>query len=67
MIRYLIQGYMLLVAAVSVIGLVYVYVFPDPAMKKSREGVAYFSPKVVNPDTDKPLTLDELIRHYRGD
>ena len=61
------QAYMYAVAILSLAGLVYVYAFPPQSMFSSREGVAHFSPKVAHPETGEPLTLNELVRHYRGD
>ena len=61
------QAYMIVVAAISVISLIYIYAFPPASMFKSREGVAYFTPKVAHPVTGEPLNANELIRHYRGD
>ncbi len=61
------QIYVLTVAAISVIALVYIYVFPPQSMRVSRDGVPHFTPWVEHPETGKPLDMGELIRHYRGD
>ena len=66
-VKRLTQIYMIAVAALSLVSLVYVYTFPPASMFASREGVPYFSPKVANPENNEPLTLNQLIRHYRGD
>ena len=67
LINRLTQAYMIAVSAISLVALVYVYVFPPQSMFVSREGVPYFSSKVAHPETGEPLALNELVRHYRGD
>ncbi len=66
-VKRLTQIYMLTVITLSLVCLIYVYMFPPASMFASREGVPYFSPKIVNPGSDNPLSINELIRHYRGD
>lgn len=67
MLERLTQIYVAVVALVSVAGLIYIYAWRPDSMFKTREGVAYFTPKVADPETGKPLNLRDLIRHYRGD
>jgi len=67
LLKHITQIYVALVSAVSVGALVYVYAFPPESMFKSREGVPHFTPKVMHPETGEPLSVGELIRHYRGD
>ncbi len=59
--------YVALIALVSLGSLLYVYRSPPQSLQKTRDGVPYFSPRVANPETGKPLDLGELIRHYKGD
>ncbi len=66
-VKTLTQIYMLAVASISIISLAYVYLFPPPSMFTTRENVPHFSPKIAHPETGKPIALDTLIRHYRGD
>lgn len=55
-----------LVTALSVATLIYVYAFPPPSLRADRDGVPYFTPPTVNPETDKPLGVDALVRHFKG-
>lgn len=55
------------VALVSIASLVYVFMFPPPSMRVTREGVPHFTPPVVNPATGRPIDVRDLVRHYRGD
>jgi len=56
-----------LVSVLSLASLAYVYVFPPPSMRVTRDGVPYFTPPVLHPETGKPLDLGELVRHYKGE
>jgi len=66
MITRLTQFYMLSVAIVSIVALCYIYIYPPQSMRSNRDGVPYFMPKVLNLETGQPMSVDELIRHYRG-
>ena len=61
------QFYVLIVSVVSVVALVYIYAYAPKSMFVSRDGVPHFTPRVAHPETGKPLSVGELIRHYRGD
>lgn len=61
------QIYVLIVSAVSVVSLVYIYAYVPKSMFVSREGVPHFTPSVAHPETGEPLSVGELIRHFRGD
>jgi len=36
---------------------------PD-SLRVSRDGVPFFTPKVINPDDGKSISVDELIQHF---
>lgn len=55
-----------LVALIGLGGMVYVFVTQPAYLHASRDGVPYFSPKVVNPMGGEPLKLGDLIRNYKG-
>jgi len=61
------QGYVAIVALASIVGLIYIYTVRPKSMFTTRDGVPHYTPRVINPDTGKPLDVGELIRHYRGD
>jgi len=56
-----------LIGAISLAILVYIYALPPESMRVSREGVPHFTPDVVHPETGKPIDINELVRHYKGD
>lgn len=61
------QLYIASVAIVTVATLVYVYVKPLHSMQVDRDGIAHFTPPVINPDTGDAIDLGTLVRHYQGD
>lgn len=68
MIRVLLmRGYVFLVTAISLGAIIYVFAYPPQSLQTTRDGVPFFTPPVVHPETGEPLDLGELIRHYKGD
>jgi len=59
--------YVGLVTLLSIGGLIYVYTAPMESMRVSREGVPYFTPPVINPETGEPVSVDTLVRHFKGE
>ena len=55
-----------LVALLSAAALVYVFVFPPPSLRVSRDGVPHFTPPTIHPVTGETLEVDRLARHYKG-
>jgi hypothetical protein len=58
--------YSILVALIGFGGITYAFVTQPPYLHATRDGVPYFSPKVVNPMGGKPLDLNDLVRNYKG-
>ncbi len=52
---------------VTVVGLAVMLIAPPTSTRLDRNGVAYFTPKVIDPATGKAVDLSVLVRHYRGD
>ena len=65
-LKVLMRTFIGLVALISLGGLTSVYSKPIDSMKKTRNGVPYFTPPVINPETGNPITIDALVRHYKG-
>ncbi|MEJ5211478.1 MAG: hypothetical protein WHV61_08635 [Burkholderiales bacterium] len=66
MARLLMRAYLALALAICGWGLWKVYVHPPASMKVTRDGVPYFTPPVIDPTTGKPVTVEALVRHYKG-
>lgn len=64
--RVLMRAAVALSAAVVVLGLAYVYVWPPAGVRVSREGVPLLAPPVAHPATGEPIPLEDLVRHYKG-
>ena len=52
---------------VTVVGLAAMLIAPPASTRVDVNGVAYFTPKVIDPVTGKAIDLSALVRHYRGD
>jgi len=63
----LFKVYILLVTAITLVGLLYVYVVPPSSMRIDRDGVEHFTPPVMHTETGEPVSLGRLMRHFRGD
>ena len=56
-----------LLAGVMTIGtFVYILAMPPAYLHRTRDGVAYFTPPVINPVNGKPLNVDRLAQYYKG-
>lgn len=53
--------------AVVVVGIGWTLVFPPQSLRVDRDGVPHFTPKVEHMITGEPVSMNELITHYRGD
>ncbi|PLX35119.1 MAG: hypothetical protein C0605_11285 [Hyphomicrobiales bacterium] len=63
---YVMRIYAGLVTLLTLAGLAYVIIAPPASLGVSRDGVPHFTPPVLNPETGKGISLDELVRHYKG-
>lgn len=55
------------VAVLTVAGLAYIYAVQPSYLRADRDGVPYFTPKVIHPVTEEAVDMGTLIRHYRGE
>lgn len=53
--------------AITLAGLAAMLIAPPASLRADRDGVAYFTPQVVDPATGKAVDMSVLVRHYRGD
>ena len=56
-----------LAAAATIGAFVYVLWTQPESLRVSREGVPFFTPPVVHPDTGEPITVDRLVEHFKGE
>lgn len=52
--------------AATVGSFVYLIAKPPAYLRATREGVPFFTPPVVNPVDGKPLSVNTLVRIYKG-
>lgn len=53
--------------AIVVVGLAWMLIAPPASMLVDRDGISHFTPLVEHPITGDPVSMNALIRHYRGD
>lgn len=53
--------------ALTVLALAAMLIAPPANLRADRNGVPYFTPKVINPATGETVSVNVLIHHYRGD
>ncbi len=52
---------------ISLGGIALMLIMPPPSMRTDRDGVPYFTPMVENPETGDAVSVNQLIRNFRGD
>jgi len=52
---------------VSVGGIAAMLIWPPQSLQTDRDGVPHFTPQVEHPETGEGVSVNTLIRHYRGD
>lgn len=59
--------YVYAISLVCAAALAYVYAMPPESLRVTRDGVPFFTPPVVNPESGEPLDMGELVRHFKGE
>lgn len=54
-------------AIISLGSIAAMLIMPPPSLRTDSDGVPYFTPQVENSDTGAAVSVNELIRNYRGD
>ena len=52
---------------VVVVGIGWTLVYPPQSLRVDRDGVPHFMPQVEHMITGEPVSVNALIKHYRGD
>ncbi len=52
---------------ISVGGIAAMLIMPPPSLRIDRDGVPHFTPLVENPETGAAVSVNDLIRNFRGD
>ncbi len=67
MARLLMRVYLALAVTACLWGLFRLYEHPLQSMKVTRDGVPYFTPPVIDPATGQTVSVETLVRHYKGE
>ena len=52
---------------ISIGGIAAMLIVPPPSLRVDRDGVPHFTPRVENSETGAAVSVNDLIRNYRGD
>lgn len=52
---------------VVVVGIGWTLVAPPQSLRVDRDGVPHFTPQVEHMVTGEPVSVNALVKHYRGD
>ena len=52
---------------ISFVVLSYILLAKPVYLKADRDGVPYYTPQVIHPETGDSVSLGELIRHFKGE
>lgn len=63
---YFMRIYAGLVTLLTLTVLAYVIISPPASLRVSRDGVPHFTPQVLNPETGNGISVDALVRHFKG-
>lgn len=56
----------ILVSILTVASFTYIFWKQPESLRVSRDGIPFFTPDVIHPDTGKPISVDELVEHFKS-
>ena len=56
-----------LATAITLGSFAYILWQQPESLRTTRDGVPYFTPAVIHPDTGEAITIEELVEHYKGE
>jgi hypothetical protein len=55
----------LIVSLITVGSFTYILWKQPESLRLSRDGVPFFTPQVIHPDTGEIISVDELVEHFK--
>ena len=55
-----------IVSIMTVVSFAYIFWKQPESLRVSRDGIPFFTPDVIHPDTGKPVPVSELIEHFKS-
>jgi hypothetical protein len=55
-----------LAAAITIGSLGYILWAQPESLRMTRDGVPYFTPAVIHPDSGEAIPMEVLVEHYKG-
>jgi hypothetical protein len=55
----------LIVSLITVGSFTYILWKQPASLRQSRDGVPFFTPQVIHPDTGEAISVEELVEHFK--
>ncbi len=56
----------IIISIMTVVSFAYIFWKQPQSLRVSRDGIPFFTPDVIHPDTGKPISVDELVDHFKS-
>lgn len=54
------------ISVMTVLSFAYIFIKQPESLRVSRDGIPFFTPDVIHPDTGKPIPVKDLIEHFKS-
>jgi len=55
----------IIIALMTVVSFAYIFWKQPQSLHVSRDGIPFFTPAVIHPDTGETISVDELVEHFK--
>lgn len=55
----------IVVSIMTVVSFAYIFWKQPESLRISRDGIPFFTPDVLHPDSGKPIPVEDLIDHFK--
>lgn len=55
------------VLILTIVCYAFIFIKQPESLRNTRDGVPFFSPPVINPETGESIQLKTLVKHYKGE
>jgi len=57
----------ILITCMTIACFAYIILQQPESLRMTRDGVPFFTPDVVHPDTGKPIPVNDLVDHFKSE
>lgn len=55
----------IIVSIMTVASFAYIFWEQPESLRVSRDGIPFFTPDVIHPDSGKPISIEDLVDHFK--